>query len=529
MSILQLLLFIESLFIGLFFRIWNMPASSPFHGDQGIDLLVALRMARGEFFPLVGPILSIPGFYNPPTYYYVLAMLLWVTGSEVVVMFLFAFLNLCSGLLYAAVIKKKVDTLTAVIFFLWYMILSSSVEQGRTIWNPYMATVFLAAGTWMFLGGNKHTMLRYAASVIVSVIGITVYPTGFSLFPIYMYYGYQYLRTVGMSVTQRNKVNTLIFALVFLFISLPQIVFEFQHSFPTINAVINSHRLSAEVANTKFVFDGSVFGYFSRGWTLLGDLYALLFPKYLYGMYLYRYGQITALIVAVFFIVSLVFLRKDSQAKKNMKVFRDFGYGYLILSFLPYFFIDSISTTHRVFIFLPFILLFFSRLLIQEITSGVIFRMMLSGACILMLLYVNISWNIFDDTCMVCSQRFDNQHKVYGYIQADAKKRKLSFAQISLRTVTDRDYFNWEVTPQWYFMKKNNGYFVEMNDDGIDTRRVMGFEEGKKYAYVICFPNISHSGDCLGQFRANTHEFIVLDEKEIAPYTIYFIKRSAEY
>ena len=65
------------LILAALIRFYRLPEYMQFLGDEGRDVLIVKRMIVDHKFTLLGPTMSVAGFYVGPIYYYFMIPFLW--------------------------------------------------------------------------------------------------------------------------------------------------------------------------------------------------------------------------------------------------------------------------------------------------------------------------------------------------------------------------------------------------------------------------------------------------------------------
>lgn len=65
--------------LSLVLRVWNLPGSLHFLGDQGRDALIVSKIFQEGDFVFIGPVTSVGNMYLGPFYYYFMLPFLWLT------------------------------------------------------------------------------------------------------------------------------------------------------------------------------------------------------------------------------------------------------------------------------------------------------------------------------------------------------------------------------------------------------------------------------------------------------------------
>src|SRR4030042_6610505 len=72
-------LVIGIILVGAFLRLYRLPETVMFQGDQGRDAIVVKRLIKNADWVLLGPVTSVGNMYLGPFYYYFMAPWLWLT------------------------------------------------------------------------------------------------------------------------------------------------------------------------------------------------------------------------------------------------------------------------------------------------------------------------------------------------------------------------------------------------------------------------------------------------------------------
>ncbi len=121
-----------------------------FDGDQGHDMLTLLRLVRDGQIPLLGPPTSIGDFHHGAAYYFLLAPLAWISGSDpLAVMAGIATLGVAAVAVTWWLARAMGGRVAGLIAGLLLAVSPAAVEESTFIWNPnlipFFAVVALAA------------------------------------------------------------------------------------------------------------------------------------------------------------------------------------------------------------------------------------------------------------------------------------------------------------------------------------------------------------------------------------------------
>jgi 4-amino-4-deoxy-L-arabinose transferase-like glycosyltransferase len=123
-----------------FVRLYNLPNSLHFQGDQGRDALLVSQIFK-DFDPVfIGPVTSVGNMYLGPFYYYFMLPFLWLTyPSPVGPAYAVALAGVLTTWLLYRWGKEMVGGKAALIAALFYAFSSMAVLHNRFSWNPNIA------------------------------------------------------------------------------------------------------------------------------------------------------------------------------------------------------------------------------------------------------------------------------------------------------------------------------------------------------------------------------------------------------
>ena len=161
--------------IGLLLRFYNFSNTLNYGTDQAAAMIIADRIINQNHTLLVGP-LTTAWEYNllPPTYYYIIAALLMITGSEMGITVAFTLASAASIVLIYYFTKQIFGTKAGLIAALLWAISTEMIWYGRNFWEPYLVPFFIVLSiitafhaeqtrkfSWLFL-----SQLAFAASFL---------------------------------------------------------------------------------------------------------------------------------------------------------------------------------------------------------------------------------------------------------------------------------------------------------------------------------------------------------------------------
>ncbi len=218
------ILLVSILALAAFLRIYGL-ALVQFGIDEGIASAVSTQIANFKRFPLTGIKTSF-GFYNPPTYLYLLAPFYAVSTSPLVPM---VFQSCCSifsvYLLYRAV-REYAGVSAGLISALLLAVCPNAVEHSRRLWGHDLQ-VFLSVLVLFFsvrLWLRKEWIYVVFAGLTIS-IAQSLHLSALILWPFL-------LSVTCLSLEKKGALKGIAGAAVALFVVyLPWIIHEFQNQF----------------------------------------------------------------------------------------------------------------------------------------------------------------------------------------------------------------------------------------------------------------------------------------------------------
>lgn len=152
-------LFFILIVIGIFLRLYGFTDFTTFLGDQGRDAIIMRNIMTGTEFPLLGPPSSIGMVFLGPFYYYLLSpFLLLFAFNPIGVAYGIFFLTIIGLITQFYIVKKIVNSYTAIIFTCLVVFAYPLVDISRFAWNPNLVPLFsffvLVAG-YRFIKNDK--------------------------------------------------------------------------------------------------------------------------------------------------------------------------------------------------------------------------------------------------------------------------------------------------------------------------------------------------------------------------------------
>ncbi len=288
--------------IAAFFRLYKIRNYMEFQGDEGRDALVAYNILHGHL-TLLGPSVSVGGFFLGPVYYYFMAPFLWIfnydpVGPAVMV----ALFGIATVLLIYKVGGEFFGRKAGIIASSLYAISPLMIIYSSSSWNPWLLPFFsLLALYTLYKGQIKNKLLFYLATGLFLGIAVQLHYTALFLLPIV--FVYVLMGDLFMSRTYKKIIKPLIIKYLILLLGyfiawLPFLFYEINNGFPNLRAIFNF------VLNTGS--SGTNFGMF----TIFYDVFVNIYGRYVFGAfppieYLNFNGQPFILLTYLFILISI--------------------------------------------------------------------------------------------------------------------------------------------------------------------------------------------------------------------------------
>lgn len=221
------------LIVSAFFRFYRLEDFATFLGDQGRDAIVMKRIVTLEHFPAIGAPSSLGQIYLGPFYYYLVSpFLLLFNFNPAGPIFAVALLSFLGILAAFVAIKKEVNNLTAIIFFLFTLFSFVNIQSSRFSWNPNLLPIFSFFTLYFFykLLTAKRALYAILFGSFLS-FSIQLHHLAVSLLIPIFFFGMLFFLKRDKNILVSKFPNFLISIFTFFFFSLPLIIFDLRHDF----------------------------------------------------------------------------------------------------------------------------------------------------------------------------------------------------------------------------------------------------------------------------------------------------------
>jgi|GEM_PF-722722 len=496
--------------IALFLRLYRLPETVMFDDDQGMDMVIVWHMEHADHGPLIGPFLSLPDVYTPPTYYYITWLFYHFTHTVTGVVYGYAVLNILTLLFLMKLAYDMAGRRTAIIAGSLFTVSLLMVKHGRLFWQPYPIQFFLALyllGLWHAFG--KKNLLLLWISTLWFQFALSVYPSPIMLLPFVIYQLIRWYR----SIAKQSGMVSVLYAAVTFFLTFgvafaPQIIFELTHSFPTIHTLLS---------------------------TDTGQLFSITHPLITIGLNIFnvysgfistnRLPHMWTYVITGTYIVVFIILSYCNRPAKHISVFFAplaliAGLGFLV--FYPY---DI--TQHRMWTYLPFLFLYSAIIFSQTLHKSLIHKII---AGLLMVTF--IGFNLEGNRIFWTGNTYDaltRTKAIARYIYKDMDARNITDRNTGLFYKIPNDPLNgsYRVYRILYWLLENKAIVLSVAPKG----NVVTFDYSrpvyKRHMYILCYnfgsPDTAER-ECVDPV-VGTHPYILVHRAFMYNTYIFLLKR----
>lgn len=228
-----------SFILAIALRTYHWNTVTVFNGDDGMDLSIVWNMEYEQHRSLVGPFLSVPNFYTPPTYYYLTWLFYHFSPGPDGVRIGYLFMNVLSMTVLVYLTSKIGNRNAAVITGILYAASRVLIFHGRAYWQPFPMQLFLALTLLcMYLAYQKKSAILLWSSAVSYTIALSVYPSPVILLPLMVYHLITWHRTMKHDTLLLAAAKAaIILGCTAACIYAPQLIFELQNGFPTFHTL----------------------------------------------------------------------------------------------------------------------------------------------------------------------------------------------------------------------------------------------------------------------------------------------------
>jgi 4-amino-4-deoxy-L-arabinose transferase-like glycosyltransferase len=242
-------LLLAILLLAIAVRLYQLQNLMIFTYDQGRDMYVLQKIARGDI-TLIGPTTGLPGvFLGPYMYYLLLPGYILSNGSPFGVVIWQIFLIVLSFPCLYLLLKPLIGKWWSLIALVWISLTPGAIEQARTIWNPSLVVMTLIPSLYALFASKQKPWLLIGSVFLFGLSLQTELAYTFFLGPLYGLWVLKHLQLpewLQLKLptkwrTQNQPYNWKVIALslvAFGLTLLPQVVFELKNNFLITQSVI---------------------------------------------------------------------------------------------------------------------------------------------------------------------------------------------------------------------------------------------------------------------------------------------------
>jgi hypothetical protein len=483
--------------IGVFLRLYRFSQLTDWWGDPGGDLLVARNILFYGHRPLVGSFLTVADFYLPPTYYYLLTLILWLAKNPLGVAYTFFTLNILSGILLSYLAQKLIDKTAGLILFFFFVISNIMILHGRSIYQTYLIQPFLIASLYLLWCAQSSRKIGYLIGSLFSFgIAATIYPSPWLLSPYMLLTVHEYFRHSQTAITKKYSIiyATLLTGFIIFPLYIPQFIYEIRMGFPTLLVIIQHSEKLPSAISWIDMYAIYLYQLFNQFFCIEN----IIKPPFSYGLAAGLMGLFILMLLLAHRISSQL-PKKKAQLYTNALTFTNSIWLALSLILMIVFWENAY---HRLSIFFPFLFLLFSfcfrlALEVRQVWFRVIILVIFS---IYVIGNATAIWNMMTGPKKNYLAKTEDAVR---YIIADTKKQDISNNDYGVLYYTPYGYGNYNLPAVLYFLQKDAGYPVKFLKAGNDIDRFGINTSSFRIVYLICgyFRDISESDkQCRNKF-----------------------------
>ncbi|MGI5841559.1 MAG: hypothetical protein ACOX6N_05070, partial [Patescibacteria group bacterium] len=223
----RVIIFIFSILLFTFIRIFNIKNSLFFFNDNGRDFYALQTWLEKGTPPLLGPQTSALPINQSAFYFYLLLPLFYLTNQSPISPIITGIIFYISSFITSLLISKKhpqIQKTILVVFFL-FTVHPQVISQTRYIWNPSFAPplLLLSLTSFLLLIKEYKTLYMWVLSASIALAVSFTYSIAPFIFVILLF-SFLFIRKYFLKIL-------LTFLISLIFFNLPTIVFDLRHHF----------------------------------------------------------------------------------------------------------------------------------------------------------------------------------------------------------------------------------------------------------------------------------------------------------
>lgn len=458
------------LICAIIFRFYKLPETIQFYDDQGLDMVSILQMEQTGELPLVGPFLSIPDVYTPPTYYMITQFFYNITRTVVGIVYAYALLNLIAVIVLVWVARAMMGMRAAIIISILLATSNVMIDHSRYFWQPHPMQLFLALWIlflwWAYK--TKHVFFLISATLWYQV-ALSIYPSPIILLPLAGYLIFSWFRIVRKSSVVISLCLTgALFAAAFAAVFSSQILFETSRGFPTLQSIfltpktLQAFRPFAGISENITAFVTSFFAS-----TRLPQASMI--------------ATTTTLCITTFILYLLVGMHRTRHTHPVFWPLWAFVLGFGVFAFVP-----LEANFHRSAALLPLAFLFFADLLSRAFQNNMVTRtlgiLLLGSYVILNLHSAKWYWN------GEAANGVDRTKRIAQYILTDMRQRNIPDTSVEFfyKIPNDPENGSYGIYRILFWLMRDGGLSYPLSKNNFYMPHNYSNLRHKPYVYIIC-------------------------------------------
>ncbi len=378
-------LLVVVLLIAAFSRLYRLPETIQFLGDQGRDAILVSRVWRHYDLPFIGPVTSIGNVYLGPLYYYYMVPWLWLSyPSPVGPAYGVALLSILTVYLTYKWGKELVGQWPALLAALMMAVSNSAVVFGRFSWNPNPEPFASLTLVYAMFKARQDVRWWVVASLAMAILAQLHYMSLLCLPVIGLFWLYQLyqMRSDGQKL-KKLGLWSMIAVVLFLLLISPLILFDIKHQGQNLAAFWQMVGPNQSIGHTA-------------GQSWVDKLYISLWETHARSIYLliapwWKLSTTWATAVVVSFILALIYLIKKTAWSFGLVILT----VTLLISWLGLSFYGHPVYDHYVLYLLPITCLLWSAVLVAVARKSLYSQVIVTLIVLAGVVYNLTLWPIF--------------------------------------------------------------------------------------------------------------------------------------
>lgn len=467
--------------VGAFWRTYRLEQTVMFEIDQGMDAVFARAIVHDGHRPLVGPFLSVPRFYSPPTYYYILAAFLAVGGSIERATWGFVVLNLIAMAAVGYAAYRLAGRSTCLFALGLFAVSVTMVGYSRAAWQPHPTIPMLSIALVAAIEAERTRRVAWSVtSLFLVALAASVYPLALLLLPFFLWRQFVFFIRQEGSIAYAAASTIAVAAVSFFVTFLPQLKFEVAHGFPTFGAVFGSGFFSA--SRPPAVVAATIPSTFR----LIGSV--LLATPQDGGRPISPSASMFAAAFIVLMVWTFAVLRRKGDVEREI-LLRAYAFLSPVLVFsgiVVFIYYQEPNYAYRLGVFVPFAIMLMAMFARTALSYGSVFY---RGAVALFIAFYTVL-NVSTTMPFVRGEWYRSlpvKNAVVDRVLKELAARGRSVGDMTVIAIQPSAIpYNYHVFPYLYLFRERAGLSVPIKEEGNDVYWREDYHPTKPVVTVIC-------------------------------------------